>query len=268
MRPDKAEQGETAEDEVLAALERVKDFLWENALHLLVAVGVIFLGVLGYQYYTLSREAETLQDWRALGGIPGNFQLLFTPSPGSEQMRKEAVAACRRILQTGSETSAHPWVMLRLASLLAGGEQWEEAAETYRQLLEEYPDGQAAKTALPGYAAVMEEMGDYERAAALYEELAAGDRKLHLFDAARCRELNGELEAAQALYRNFLQTPPADQLGDLARSRLTALARGEVLQPPPRPPEAKQPTIEAPEAPAETPLELLRPVPAETPLME
>ena len=69
----------------------------------------------------------------------------------------------------------------------------------------------------------------------------------NFFDAARCRELAGQAGAAKELYEHCLQEAGSGYLADLAKARLGALARGELLKPPPKPEKKEEPPRQAEE---------------------
>jgi tetratricopeptide (TPR) repeat protein len=212
----------------------------------------VALGVLAHRYYVVRRELATVEAWSALGGLPDDSLLMSASGSEAQAARQEFMRVCRQIVDEGPSTSAEPWALLRLGAMLARDEQFGEAEKTYQRVLEDYADHPAAEAAGPALAAIEEERGDYAEAARRFEQLARERAPLYLFDAGRCWELAEDAGAARQSYERFLEQDAEDDLQEMAQDRLSAIEKGNLLEPPPRPePEqAEQP----PGAGAETPL--------------
>lgn len=259
MRGEPHQEAHVEHERVLEALSRLKEYLWANALHVALIIAIIALAITSVRYYLVRRETENIEAWQTLALLPDASQMMMMQEEEAGTVRGEAISACRDIIENAGDTGATPWVMLRLGGLLAEESEWEEALATYRRLLRDYRGTPAAETAMPAYAAVLEQTGSYAEAASIYEDLAADGQEMYLLDAGRCRELNGEVELASADYRKLIDASAPEQVRDLARARLAAVEAGELLSPPPEPEETEQAGIEAaPQAPlplpeAETP---------------
>jgi len=265
MRGETRQETHVEHEKVLKALNRLKKFLWANALHVALIIAIIALGVTGARYYIARRETTDIQAWQTLALLPDASLMMMQQEEKAAAIRGEAISACRDILDNASGTTATPWVLLRLGGLLAEEGKWESALTTYRRLLRNYRGTSAAKTAMPAYAAALEETGSYAEAASIYADLAADGQEVFLLDAGRCRELSGEPELAAAEYRRLTDTSAPERLRDMARTRLAALEDGRILSLPPEPKEPKESGIEdAPETPG-PPAEAEAPGPARVP---
>jgi tetratricopeptide (TPR) repeat protein len=225
-------------------LEQVKAFLVKNGLHLAVVVGLVLVGVLGYKTLKLRRETQTLTQWDAVSSAPETAPMLYGEQ-NAAGLRQAAIERLRQVVEQGATTTATPWVRLRLASLLAEEERWGEVAETCRRLVAEHPESAAAEPAREMLAAALEQTGAYEEAADLYERLASTGPPRHLVAAGRARELAGDLQGAEGLYRRALEELEEEDLLGLAEGRLADLAQGKPLPPPPEP-AAPEPTMLVP----------------------
>jgi predicted negative regulator of RcsB-dependent stress response len=263
-------------DPLVHFLGQVKPFLMKNGLHLLLFVCLVAVGILTYRIFTLRHSTQTLKQWDAVDDFSESVAALYGPQIAASQ-RKLSIQQCEALVQKGQATTATPWLLLKLASLYAGNDQWSAAADAYKRLITEYPDGAAAGAAREALPAALEELGTYGEAASAYEELAQGGRAGFLVDAGRAREIAGDLKGAEADYRKALDGDIAEGTRRLVRRRLAELAQGRPLGVPPKikPPEpapalpaaaqaqpGPQPVGEEAAVPAETPVAPAIPEPA------
>jgi len=98
----------------------------------------------------------------------------------------------------------------------------------------DYAESEAAAAARPALATCLESLGKYRDAARAFEKLADQGEPFYLLAAGRCRELAGELGAARQLYERLAGDETLDEgLIRVAQARLSDLARGKRLPPPP-----------------------------------
>ncbi len=227
------------EQDVLAyILENARAFLRKNGLHIAVVVGVVLIVVVVYRTRVLGRQARSMSQWEVVGDLTETLFISMYQPDQTGDLRRSAIEQCREIIEKEPKTSATPWLLVELGSLLGSGGEWPEAASAYRQVIAEYPEEEAARWAREGLAGALEEMGEYTEAAATYELLAATGPGRRLADAGRCKELAGDADGAQEAYAKALDTDIADDVRDIVEARLVALAQGNLLD---APPEFKRP---------------------------
>jgi tetratricopeptide (TPR) repeat protein len=246
-------------------------FLKKNALHILLAGGLIAVGMMVYRTLVLRGEAARVNQWSAVTLYPEIT--VFMAEPGAAVgLHEQTLRDCRQLLAESAETAATPWLLLKIGNLHATGSQWEKAEETYRRIGEEYPESGAAEAALPARAVALEQLGRYDEAAALYRGLQHKDPD-HLLAAGRCLELGGRREQARETYRRLLRSQAPERLRQMAEFRLGKLQEGKQLEAPPQLETLLSVTAKARagaaqrEVPADTSLQAA-PVPSATPLQE
>ncbi len=264
MRDAPTREPHADEDMLGRVLEKLQAFLLRNGLHILIVAGLIVISVLAVRLLALHRRARAVSQWAAVGRLSQTSFLMLYPPEQAAQVRQSALAQCSNIIDTEKRTSATPWILLEMGNLFASGEQWSEAANTYRRIVEQYPGEPAAEMARDGLAVALEATAQYGEAAGLYERLAEAGAAPYLIDAGRCRELAGDVAGARAAYEKAIKADLAEDLRALAEARLVKLEAGQPLPPPPEP-KALEP--EAAAEPAGTPPAGLF-VPAETPNAE
>jgi len=229
-------------EHVLALVKR----WWEEHGRIVLVLLVVVLGaLLGYNAYRNKREQDDRAGWEALSRLPSSIYLLMLPQEQSEQECAAIIKECEEILDSRPTTAATPWVLLKLANAHYWSGHLSEAEKFCRRVLENYPHSAAAGMARPVLAAVLEDAGRHDEAAELFERLAAqrtGEPSYWL-DAARNRELAGQVESARKDYRTFVEAGRKEypQLLALARRRLKGLDEGRLLSVPPAPEPADEP---------------------------
>ncbi|MCK4374423.1 MAG: tetratricopeptide repeat protein [Candidatus Brocadiae bacterium] len=213
---------------------------WQEHGRIVLVLSVAALAaLLEYNAYKNKREQDELASWEALSRLPPSTYLLMLPEEQSEQERARIIEECQSILDSQPTTTATPWVLLKLANAHYQSGRLSEAQESYRRVLEKYPRSAAAGMAGPALAAALEDGAQHARAAELFEELAArqGSNLLYWLDAARNRELAGQVELARKHYQAFVQAAGEEypQFATLAQHRLKSLENGQLLSVPPAP---------------------------------
>jgi len=228
------------EDALTLIVERLKAFFVKNVLHIALAIAVLLVIGVVVRTYMLRRGTVTTLQWQRLGELSGTAFPSMLPKDQAEAVREAAIKQCRAILADEPETSATPWVLLKLGGLLAAKQEWAQAAETFERLIRDYPESEAARIARPSLCATLEAMGRYKEAAEAYQKLADQGRSHYLLDVGRCRELAGDAEAARRAYSALDDSDAPAELRALARARLGQIAEGRLLTPPPEPKRPKE----------------------------
>lgn len=235
------QSGPSSDEEAWQQLRRRLSQVWQEYGRTVVVTGAAVAVVLiGYNAYRRRMQEDRSATWQALASLPDPASYAMMSPQDAEKQRQQVIERCRQILEARWESSATPWVLLRLANAQLDAGRGEEAMVTYRRLMKEYPESTAAETARPALAGALEEMGRYEEAAELYRELAEEQDPTHWMDVARNLELAGRVEEAAKCYRKVTEsTESSSELAQAAEYRLTYLKRGEALSVPPPPPEEK-----------------------------
>jgi len=241
MRRQEKQRAASSGEEILERLlPRLRQAAERYGLYVGAVLVAVLVGLLVHQGYRNRLRREKAAMWQALWEMPP-----VPPAAEDEDSRRlleQVVARCQEMLRRGWGTDATPWLLLKLANAQRALGRLEEAAASYRRLLEQYPNHEAGRLAAEGNAAVLEQKGDYEAAARAYEEMARPGGPQFWVDAGRSWELAGEREAAISAYRRAVKTPGSadSQAGKLAAWRLSELELGKPLlsSPPAAPAEA------------------------------
>ena len=235
------EERQVSHDPLDNILNYLRQAANEHGLKVVAAALGVVLVVVGVQTYRSRMQTESSIAWGRLAGMEAKAQV-------SQQQRgrqlDEIIKQCEEILEKHWETSATPWVRLKLGNARREAGRLEQALAAYRRITEEYGGSTAADMAKPAIAGTLEEMGRYEEAADRYEELASekGDARYYL-NAGRCRQLAGSFDAARQNYRKAREQAGsgASDVTELAQFGLAAAARGDKLTVPDRPADMEMP---------------------------
>lgn len=199
-------------------------FLEENLKTLLIAGGVIFVGIIGYVIFTYISEskaadqanaftgAESVEDYREVintypGSLAaGNAQLMIGKTLAEDDEKKsEASAELRTFVESYADHPQRSQGMFLLASLLLEEDKKSEAIEQFDKVIAEYPDSH-----LSPYAKLFK--GDFA-----YEE--------------------GNIDAAQKIYSQVLMQHTGTEAAKLAEQRAdqAKLDAPEIVAPRPEP---------------------------------
>ena len=234
MSKDQQPPAHPDEDLLHHLISAVKPFFLKNGLHILLTVAVIVLVIVLFKLYGFRAQTRVVEGWEVVATTPDPFMLASYPEREAQALRAAGIDQCRAILDEGSDTTATPWLLLKVAGLYGSGREWDGARKAYQRVLAEHEDSPAADMARAGLARVLEETGQYTEAAAQYEALASGGRPGYLLGAARCMELAGDAKEAGDHYRALLAMEDISQLTEgLGRSGLERVRSGRLLPPPP-----------------------------------
>jgi tetratricopeptide (TPR) repeat protein len=226
-------------------------FLQRYWRHLLITLAVIVAALFVYYGWHSKSIEEENRAWHELSQmpafLPGRLQAL------PDDTKSEVVEKCKALLEGGWETSATPWLYLKLAIAQIELGRLKQAAQTFDQLKERYQKHPAYSFASSVHALALEQTGRYMEAAELYRSLAEERKNESVLlwnNAARCMEFAGERDKAQQYYQyaieddDSLATFPAT--ARIIKYRLHAIRRGDsLLSPPPNiTPEPPLPELE------------------------
>jgi tetratricopeptide (TPR) repeat protein len=226
--------------EMLGELESAADRLSQWLQTHLVAVSGAIVGLLlaaGLGAWVFSaREtaeqeassalAETRADYlAAMGAPPGSFEVpeLANPTAAAE-IRAEYEKRYAEVAAEHEGTVAATLASIEHASLLSAGGRGDEAIALLEQAVQRAPaNGAVRGIVIQQLAQRFEAAGRWAEAADRHEAAAKfDDYPLHqwaLADAARCRAMAGDAEAARALYDRLDREAPDLPLSDEQRTQ-------------------------------------------------
>jgi len=222
------------EDLLHRAVEGARVFLAGNWLHIVLALAVVMAVAAGLNAYRYRRQTHIMKAWGEIGSLPATELRFMVHPTQAAQLRQEALVQIEDIIRNSPKTPATVWALLQLGGLQADSGNWAAAANAYSKLLADYPESEAGEAARPALATSLESLGKYREAAKIYENLIKNGDSHYLLSAGRCRELAGELGTARQLYERLAgDSTQEGALIRLAESRLSDLALGNRLPPPP-----------------------------------
>ncbi len=223
-------------------------------------VVILVAGFLVYQNYAVRRDTHFKATWKALSELP-RVHPMMSEEQREEQLR-DVIEECRRLLAEQWKTRATPWVLLRLGNAHLKLGEPEAAAVAFDRVKEEYKNHHVYHLALPNLAVSLEQVGDHDEAAGIYEILISEepDNPFWAVAAGRNYELAGDRDAAINAYRKAVRKAADKEVArhklEVVDFRVSVLEReGDLLQALPEPleplpgPEDIQPDIptEAPD---------------------
>ena len=225
--------GETL-DEIQSAADRLGAFLQANlrvvalTIALLLALAAAVSLFLGLRRAADSDASIALADARAdyleaMGAPPGALEVPELANPeAAKRIREEYVARYGEIADAHAGTVSGALARLEVAELQMRADENEAALETLRKARAQAPSRPALQgVILQREAQVLEQAGRFAEAAALHEQAAALEgyplNDYALADAARCRVVAGEIDAARALYARLDAEAPDLPLPDYQR---------------------------------------------------
>jgi hypothetical protein len=235
--------GETL-DELQSAADRLGAFIQANlrAVALAIALVLVIAGAVSL-FLGLRRAADNdaslaLADARAdyleaMGAPPGALEVPELANPeAAKQIREEYVGRYGEIADAHTGTVSGALARLEVAALQMRANENEAALETLRKARAQAPSRPALQgVILQREAQVLEQADRFAEAADLHEQAAALEgyplNDYALADAARCRVVAGELDAARALYARLDAEAPDLPLPDYQRMQKRELIGGQ-----------------------------------------
>lgn len=230
--------------ETLDEIQSVADQLstWLQG-HLWVVVGgiVALLLAAGLVSYGLSeRKADEREASEALAKVRTEYLAAMGAAPGSIEVPKLASAeAAKRIREDyaarfAAVADAHPGTVsgalarMEVAQLATDAGNSKHAVEVLERVLKQGADGDRLRgMVLQRIAQAEEDLGNWAEAADRHEAASKLPgfplRFWALADAARCREMAGDRDAARALYERLATEAPDLRLPDYQRAEMKEL---------------------------------------------
>jgi len=239
--------GETL-DELQSAADRLGMFIQSNLRAVVAAIVVLLLIAGALSLFLASRrKADTnasiaLADARAdyleaMGAPAGSLEVPELANPdAAKRIREEYLARYNEIADAHQGTVSGALARLEAAELQMRAKENDAALETLRKARAQAPKNPALQgVILQREAQVLEQAERFAEAADLHEEAAGLDgyplNDYALADAARCRVVAGELDAARDLYARLDVEAPNLQLPDYQRMQKRELTGEKPAEP-------------------------------------
>jgi TolA-binding protein len=147
------------------------------------------------------------------------------------------VASLQSIITDFRGHPASAEAMMRLADLHYQEEQYDQAADVYRQFMQSFPRHPFRESALLGLAAVEETRGNLTTAKAEYERLLTAHPNGYTamsarMGMARCAEALGQKKEARQLYEELVGVARGTAGGNAAYLRWVVLGRDQAVTAP------------------------------------
>lgn len=233
-------------DEIQSAADKLGEWIREHVILVSSALGgLLVLAAVGSYVLSLEGTREgaaslALADARAnylqaMGAAPGSLVVPELANPeAAESIRAEYLERFEAIADAHTGTVSGALARLEVAQLVQQGGGPAELLEIFEQILAEGPRSDRLRgLILQRLAQSMEDAERWEDAAQRHEQAAdLSDYPLRhwaMADAARCRAVAGDREAALALYRRLDSEAPDLRLPDHQRVRKRELEAASTL---------------------------------------
>ncbi|MGF1509494.1 MAG: hypothetical protein ACFB9M_08330 [Myxococcota bacterium] len=209
-------------------------WLEKNVRLVLLALGTILVGIVGFQMAGSSSARSASEVTAALGDALESYQRVSSPqfasTATSTQMLKQAYGDAqnelRRFRSEHSDRGAARLALLYEADLAARQEAYRSAADLYGAYLDSAVSNDPLRfIALEGQGYAYESLGEYSEALRVFELLAEIPfaQAYALKHQARVLEADGQVEEARSRLQLLLETEPSLFLQNYAENRLKLL---------------------------------------------
>jgi len=207
----------------------------KNALVVIGALGVVLLGIVGFEYLGSSSNRAASKVTSAFDEALERYQEVTAPgfakTATSTRMLKEAYAGAQSELAEFREAHANKKAarlsLVYEADLAAKREDFETAAQLYTRYVEAAPPNDPLLfVALEGAGYAYESLDKYDEAIQTFEALsqisyAKAYAHKHI---ARVREAKGDVEGARESLQALLDSEPTTFLENFAKNHLKLLS--------------------------------------------
>lgn len=221
-------------DEIQSAADRLGAFLQANFRIVALTIAALLVVAGAVSLLLSSRRkaeddasialAEARADYlEAMGAAPGALEVPELANPeAAKRIREEYLARYAEIADAHSGTVSGALARLEAAEMQLDAGESDAALETFRKLRAEAPSRPGLQgMILQREAQALEQAERFAEAAERHEQAAALEgyplRHYALADAARCRAIAGEIDAARVLYARLDSEAPDLQLPEYQR---------------------------------------------------
>ncbi|MEP6754288.1 MAG: tetratricopeptide repeat protein, partial [Chthonomonadales bacterium] len=224
------EQALTSSEKFLLRSSAMRDWALGNQRTVLLGLGVVLLAIAGLVYYgaeqkKANEKANTMLSRVSNYYASGDYRHAIDGDP-NQKIQNESIVGLRQIVADYGSTPAGSQAALYLANSYYYLGKLDSAEKIFGKISIDYPLIKASVEA--GRAAILEQRGNKEDAAKLFESAAKRDKNNPLnadYTLAAARDLHqvGKKDEAIRLYRSLLEDYPGSQFDDAAKRALIGL---------------------------------------------
>jgi len=217
-------------DRAFLRVNETRDWMQRNTRVLLIVLGVVVLAVVGLVMYSNGKAADNDRASTLLSHIApyyeaGDYRKSIDGDP-SRKIGNESVQGLRFIVNEFGSTPSGGVAALFLGNAYYYLGKLDSAEAAFNKASSDLPVHQASIEA--GRAAILEQKGNKEEAAKLFQSAAKRDEHNplngeYVLSAARDLEQIGKKDEAVKLYRKLIEDFPSTEYDDAAKRSLMAL---------------------------------------------
>lgn len=260
-RAQEVEVTDSFEDKVIHRVKHMWHLACERRREATAIVAGLALVVAATVWFFVKEAEQERQSWARLARAAESSRRAAQDAGPQGDAKESAADVARqheRIMRDCGSTSATPYVHLQLGNSRYGQGDFKRALADYQNVARQHPGHFAAGLGLLNQAYALEELHQFDEAAAVLARLQtrlASSRKHDgrghfleaqvLCDRGRCLEAAGKPDAAQKQYAEALKTASDPDLVATVKYRLDQIAAGASLglkPPAPAKPRAAKPT--------------------------
>lgn len=196
----------------------------------MITVGIITAFIIaipsGIWVFNVKKKSASEYTWYRMSQI--NSELLAAEQPNDYDKRiSETIGAYIDIKTNQTTTDATPWLLLRLGNVQYDNRKFDDAIETYRELIKKYPHHPAVSLVRLSLGYAYEEKGITKDALQQFEEITGEDNPFiktqRALGMGRCYEKLGQADMAKKAYNEVIGLSPGSDAARLAQYRLENL---------------------------------------------
>ncbi len=206
--------------------QRLLKFINENMITVGIIVAFIIAIPSGIWVFNVKKRSASEYTWYRMSQI--NSELLAAEQPNDYDKRiSETIGAYIDIKTNQTTTDATPWLLLRLGNAQYDNSKFDDAIETYRELIKKYPHHPAVSIVRLSLGYAYEEKGLLQDALQQFKEITGEDNPFiktqRALGMGRCYEKLGSTDMAKKAYNEVIELSPGSDAARLARYRLESL---------------------------------------------
>ena len=206
--------------------QRLLKFIYENMIIVGIIVAFIIAIPVGILVFNAKKKSASEYTWYRMSQI--NNELLAaeqsSASGGQDKALSGTIDAYIDIKTNQAATDATPWLLLRLGNAQYDNSKFDDAIETYRELIKKYPHHPAVSLVRLSLGYAYEEKGLLQDALQQFKEIKGEDNPFiktqRALGMGRCYEKLGQAEMAKKAYNEVIELSPGSDAARLAQYRL------------------------------------------------
>lgn len=191
-----------------------------------VTVGLAFVITMaiptGIWIFKAKKKSASEYTWYRMSQI--NSELLAAEQTAQDKALSETINAYTDMKTHQATTDATPWLLLRLGNAQYDARKFDDAIETYRELIKKYPHHPNVSLVRLSLGYAYEEKGLLQDALQQFKEIKEGDNPFiktqRALGMGRCHEKLGQTEMAKKAYNDVIELSPDSNVARQAQYRL------------------------------------------------